>query len=172
MLPLSLVLVLPLVGDLIGAVESVSVSIIHDSGIEATDHLGDDPLDVVHDGVGVGVGGDVLVVLGLPEGDHVLPDGSLHGVLAESLGLVLQGAAGRAHCDLHTLITKLGPATIAQVMCYSHVITIPGSLVKLDVVSPKLLDEVLLAGDVEGRGGGDKESKSYKRLHGYLTGQK
>ena len=78
--PLPVVLVLPLVGDLVGAVVPVSVRLVHDAGVEAADHLGDDPLDVVHDGVGVGVGGDVLVVGRLPEGDHVLPDGAIHNV--------------------------------------------------------------------------------------------
>ena len=68
-----LVLVLPLVGDLVGAVVAVSVGVIHDSSVEPSDHLGHDPLDVVHDGVGVGVGGDVLVVAALPEWKHVLP---------------------------------------------------------------------------------------------------
>ena len=77
---MSVVLVLPLVGDLVGAVVPVSVGLVHDPGVEAADHLGDDPLDVVHDGVGVGVGGDVLVVGRLPEGDHVLPDGAVHNV--------------------------------------------------------------------------------------------
>ena len=77
---MSLVFILPLVRDLIGAVETISVGIIHDSSVETSNHLRDNPLDVVHDGVGVWVRGDVLVVGGLPEGDHVLPDGSINSV--------------------------------------------------------------------------------------------
>ena len=107
--PLSLVLVLPLVRDLVGTVEPVNIGIVHHSSIEPAHHLGDDPLDVVHDGVGVGVGGDVLVVLGLPEGDHVLPDAALHGVLAKSLRLMFQSSTGGADGDLHALVTKLRP---------------------------------------------------------------
>ena len=82
---MSLVLILPLVRDLIGAVIAVSVGVIHDSSIEDSNHLRDNPLDVVHDGVGVGVRGDVLVVGGLPEGDHVLPDGSINSVTRKHL---------------------------------------------------------------------------------------
>ena len=77
---MSLVLILPLVRDLIGTVEPIGVGIVHHSSVEASHHLGHHPLDVVHDGVGVGVGGDVLVVGGLPEGDHVLPDRSINSV--------------------------------------------------------------------------------------------
>jgi len=84
-IPLSLVFILPLVRDLIGAVEAICVGIIHNSSVETSNHLGDDPLDVVHDGVGVGVWGDVLVVGGLPEGDHVLPDGSINSVTRKYL---------------------------------------------------------------------------------------
>ena len=87
--PLSVVLVLPLVGDLVGAVVPVSVGLVHDPGVEAADHLGDDPLDVVHDGVGVGVGGDVLVVGRLPEGDHVLPDGAVHNVSTQTQNIFI-----------------------------------------------------------------------------------
>ena len=75
-----LVLVLPLVGDLVGAVVAVSVGVIHDSSVEPGDHLGHDPLDVVHDGVGVGVRGDVLIVAALPEGKHVLPQRPVHNI--------------------------------------------------------------------------------------------
>ena len=82
---MSLVLILPLVRDLIGAVIAVSVGIIHDSSIEPSNHLGDDPLDVVHDGVGVGVGSDVLVIAALPEGKHVLPQRPVHNIPLEDI---------------------------------------------------------------------------------------
>ena len=45
--------------------------------VEASDGLRDDPLEVVDDWVGHGVGGDVLPVVGGPEGHHVLPQGSV-----------------------------------------------------------------------------------------------
>ena len=80
---MSLVFILPLVRDLIGAVESICVGIIHNSSVETSNHLGDDPLDVVHDGVGVGVRGDVLVIAALPEGKHVLPQRPVHNIPLE-----------------------------------------------------------------------------------------
>ena len=43
------------------------------TGIEASNTLGDLPLHVVKDWVGVGVWSDVLPGLGHPEGDHVVP---------------------------------------------------------------------------------------------------
>ena len=45
--------------------------------VEASNSLGHDPLEVVDDGVGHGVRGDVLAVVGSPEGHHVLPQGSV-----------------------------------------------------------------------------------------------
>merc|ERR1712117_840911 len=86
--PLSLVFVFPLVRYLVRTIVPISVGLIHNSGIETSDHLGHDPLEVIHDGVGHGVGGDILVVGGLPEGDHVLPDAAVHSVLAQSLRLM------------------------------------------------------------------------------------
>ena len=84
------------VGDLVGTGDPVSVGVVHDAGVEASDGLGHDPLEVVDHGVGVGVGGDVpadvtdendelmnscglilLLVVGGPEGNHVLPQGSV-----------------------------------------------------------------------------------------------
>merc|ERR1719434_534963 len=131
--PLSLVLVLPLVRDLVGTVEPVNIGIVHHSSIEPTHHLGDDPLDVVHDGVGVGVGGDVLVVLGLPEGDHVLPDRSINSVYSKSLRLMFQSSPCAADSYLHALVAELG-------------LGLP--LVELDVAPPELLDQLLLTADV------------------------
>ena len=69
-----------MVRDFIGTVVSINVSIIHNSSVESSNHLRDDPLEVVHDGVGHGVRGDVLVVGRLPEWNHVLPDGSIYSV--------------------------------------------------------------------------------------------
>ena len=71
--PLSAVLILPLVGDLVGAVVSVNIGIVHQTSVESTNTFRDNPLDVVHDGVRHGVGGDVLVVVRLPEGHHTFP---------------------------------------------------------------------------------------------------
>ena len=101
---MSVVLVLPLVGDLVGAVVPVSVGLVHDPGVEAADHLGDDPLDVVHDGVGVGVGGDVLVVGRLPEGDHVLPDGAVHNVSTRIQNIFRCEASLLVDVSVHTSV--------------------------------------------------------------------
>merc|ERR1712117_739016 len=129
--PLSLVFVLPLVRDLIRTVVTISVGLIHNSGIETSDHLRHVPLEVIHDGVGHGVVGDILVVGGLPEGDHVLPDAAVHSVLAKSLRLMFSSATCTAHCDLHTLVTETGLDI----------------LTKLDVLGSKLLDQLISAAD-------------------------
>ena len=170
------VLVLPLVGDLVGAVVPVSVGLVHDAGVEAADHLGDDPLDVVHDGVGVGVGGDVLVVGRLPEGDHVLPDGTVHNVstqtqnifymkqiflvvifrfilscvLSEPLWLVLEGAPRAGDGDLVALVAEVGL----------------GLGVELDVLGPESLDELLAALQHGGGGhGGGEDGGGHQEPH-------
>ena len=84
-IPLPFEFILPLVRDLIRAVVTISVGIVHKSSIEPSNTLRNDPLDVVHDGVGHGVGGDVLVVARLPEGHHVLPQGSFLNITENTL---------------------------------------------------------------------------------------
>ena len=44
------------------AVDAVGVLLVLDAGVQASDVLGHNPLDVVDDGVGVGVRGQVLTV--------------------------------------------------------------------------------------------------------------
>ena len=67
------------------------------------------PLDVVRYWVAVCVGCQELVLLRLPERDHVLPESPGPGVPAQALGLVLCGPSRAADGDLKAIITEHGP---------------------------------------------------------------
>ena len=79
------------------------------TSIETTNTLRYLPLHVVKNWVGVGVGGDVLPVLGHPERDHVLPERPGHRVLAQPGWLMLLSPPRAGDSDLHALVAVVGP---------------------------------------------------------------
>merc|ERR1719474_1232520 len=141
--PLPVVLILPLVRDLIGADDSISVVFIHQTGIEASDSLGDNPLEVVYHRVGHRVGGDVLSVVGSPEWNHVLPQGAVPCETTKPVWLVLLSSSVALNSDFHARVTEGS----------SHI------LVKVDVFGSKPLDQLLMVRWEAGEGNGKEEEK-------------
>merc|ERR1711994_25012 len=141
--PLPVVLILPLVRDLIGADDPISVVFIHQTGIEASDSLGDNPLEVVDHRVGHRVGGNVLSVVGGPEWNHVLPQGAVPCETTKPVWLMLLSSSIALNSDFHARVTEGS----------SHI------LVKVDVFCSKSLDQLLMVRREAGESNGKEEEK-------------
>merc|ERR1712223_2083078 len=141
--PLPVVLILPLIWDLIGADDPISVVFVHQTCIEASDSLGDNPLEVVDHRVGHRVGGDVLSVVGSPEWNHVLPQGAVPCDTTKPAWLMLLGSSVALNGDFHARVTEGS----------SHI------LVKVDIFCSKSLDQLLVVRGEAGEGNGKEEEK-------------
>ena len=137
------------------------------TSIETSDTLRDLPLHVVKNWVGVGVGGDVLPVVGHPEGDHVLPERPGHLVLAQSVWLMLLSSPRAGHSDLHALVAVVCPERRIAPVSSPHTDLLkvsPHVGVEADIFLSKSLNEIFFGGDLEGEGCADQESNKEK-LH-------
>ena len=95
----------------------------------------------VNDWVGGGVRGDVLVVLSLPERNHVVPERPGHSEPAQPVGLVLCSPTRAGHRDLSALVAVQSPRQTISPVSSPHIdwkshLTL-GS--KLTFFSPNLL---------------------------------
>ena len=79
------------------------------------------PIPVVNDWVGVGVRGDVLVVLILPERNHVVPERPGHSEPAQAVGLVLCSPTRAGHGDLSALVAVQSPEQTISPVSSPHI---------------------------------------------------
>merc|ERR1719166_374320 len=141
--PLPVVLILPLIWDLVGADNPISVVFVHQTSIEASHSLGDNPLEVVDHRVGHRVGGDVLRVIGGPKWNHVLPQRAVPCETTKPVWLMLLSSSVALNGDFHARVTEGS----------SHI------LVKVDVFCSKSLDQLLMVRREAGKGNGKEEEK-------------
>ena len=130
------------------------------------------PPHVVNDWVGVGVGGDVLVVLGFhPERDHVVPERPGHTVLAQTVWLMFQDPSRAGHGDLHALVAVVCPEegispvnTLPPSSLPYLLKVLPHVGVETDIFLSKSLNEIFFGRDLEGGGSADQKSNN-KKFH-------
>ena len=79
------------------------------------------PIPVVNDWVGGGVRGDVLVVLILPERNHVVPERPGQSEPAQAVGLMLCSPTRAGHGDLSALVAVQSPEQTISPVSSPHI---------------------------------------------------
>merc|ERR1719402_826559 len=104
--------------------DTISVGTILNSSVESTHIFRHHPLEVVDDGVAVRIRSQVLAVIRLVQGNHVLPKRAVHGIPSQSVELVLQSPSCRFYGDFSAVITVLSFDILVPVDIFGPIVSL------------------------------------------------